>query len=91
MNTWNNPIHSFLSQRDVIPHLTLLDILKVFPEEIDTESIRLGLNRRNEVENELSNCAALLNGYLVSRALRDPSSVFGFTLINDSVTFFRIK
>ena len=66
MNTWNNPIYSFLNQCNDIPHLILLEILKVFPEEVDTKTIRLGSNRRNEIENELSNCAPLLNDYLVS-------------------------
>jgi transportin-3 len=65
MNTWTNPIYSYLNQCNDIPHLILLEILKVFPEEVDTKSIRLGANRRNEIENELSNCARLLNDYLV--------------------------
>lgn len=66
MSTWNNPIYSFLQKCNEIPPIILLEILRVFPEEIETEHMRLGANRRKEIQIELSNCAGLLNDYLVS-------------------------
>lgn len=64
MNTWNNPIYSFLKCNE-IPRTVLLEILKVFPEEIDTKLIRLGANKRNKIQEELSSCAGHLNEFLV--------------------------
>lgn len=66
MSSWKNPIFTFLNKYNEIPHKVLLEILKVFPEEMDTELIRLGSNRRNEIFNELCGCSNLLNDYLVS-------------------------
>lgn len=66
MSTWNNPISSFLQKCNEIPPPVLLEILRVFPEEIETEQMRLGANRRKEIQIELSNCAGHLNNYLVS-------------------------
>lgn len=63
MNTWNNPIYSFLKCNE-IPRTVLLEILKVFPEEIDTKLIRLGANKRNKIQEELSSCAGHLNEFL---------------------------
>lgn len=65
MSEWTNPVYSFLNQYNKIPHMVLLEILKVFPEEMETKVIRLGANRRNEIQRELKNCADLLNDYLV--------------------------
>lgn len=86
MNTWNNPIYSFFKCNE-IHHMVLLEILKVFPEEIDTKLIRLGANRRNEIQEELSSCAGLLNEYLVCSCFKfvqyypvSPVFNFQFTL-----------
>lgn len=65
MNSWKNPVYTFLSKYNEIPHIALLEILKIFPEEMDTELIRLGSNRRNEIFDELCGCSNLLNNYLV--------------------------
>lgn len=65
MSTWNNPIYSFLQKCNEIPPFVLLEILRVFPEEIETEQMRLGANRRKEIQIELSSCAGHLNNYLV--------------------------
>ncbi len=67
MVTWSNPIYSFLHKCDEIQPMILLEILRVFPEEMDTKVIRLGSNRRREIQDELNNCAALLNDYLVRK------------------------
>lgn len=66
INSWKNPIYTLLNNYNEIPHLILLEILRIFPEELDTELIRLGSNRRNEIFSELCNCAGLMNDYLVS-------------------------
>ncbi|XKL63826.1 hypothetical protein PGB90_006190 [Kerria lacca] len=73
MSEWTNPVYSFLNQYNKIPHMVLLEILKVFPEEMETKVIRLGANRRNEIQRELKNCADLLNDYLKQVTLEDPS------------------
>lgn len=65
MSSWKDPIYTFLNKYEEIPHMVLLEILKVFPEEMDTELIRLGSNRRTEIFNELCGCSNLLNDYLV--------------------------
>lgn len=73
MSSWKNPIYTFLNKYEEIPHMVLLEILKVFPEEMDTELIRLGSNRRTEIFNELCGCSNLLNDYLKVVVERDQS------------------
>lgn len=66
MTAWQTPIDDLITkfgQQNVWP---LLEILTVLPEEVNSRSLRLGANRRNEVIQELSSHSKIVLEFLVS-------------------------
>ncbi|KAL0267137.1 UNVERIFIED_CONTAM: hypothetical protein PYX00_009490 [Menopon gallinae] len=64
MSSWEKPILDLISrfgERFVWP---LLEIMTALPEEVNSESLRLGDNRRQQICNELSTCSPTVIEYL---------------------------
>ncbi|CAH1174165.1 unnamed protein product [Phaedon cochleariae] len=64
MPSWQNPMLDLInrfSQNNIWP---LLEILTVFPEELESRSVRLGENRRLEVLEDMKICAPTVNEFL---------------------------
>lgn len=64
MPSWQKPVVDLIakfSQGNVWP---LLEILTVMPEEVNSRSLRLGANRRNEVMQDLSSTASTVTEFL---------------------------
>lgn len=65
MPSWQKPTLDLInrfSQSNIWP---LLEILTVFPEELESRSVRLGENRRVEVLEEMKFCAPVINEFLM--------------------------
>ncbi|XP_055932658.1 transportin-3-like [Argiope bruennichi] len=78
MATWKSPVNDLIARfGNSIQHVsTLLEILTVLPEEINSRHLRLGANRRNQVNENFCQVAPqvflLLNSYVQSVGLNEP-------------------
>jgi transportin-3 len=66
MTSWKTPIEDLINKYNQTNMWPLLEILTVFPEEVNSRLLRLGANRRNEVIQELSSHSKIILEYLVS-------------------------
>lgn len=66
MTSWKTPIEDLIHKYNQTNMWPLLEILTVFPEEVNSRLLRLGANRRNEVIQELSSHSKIILEYLVS-------------------------
>lgn len=69
---------SRLSQKDIKYAHILLELLKVFPEELQNRSIRIGDNRRNAVQQELAAQIEPMLAFLVSLEIFSSTTYFRF-------------
>ncbi|GIY76521.1 transportin-3 [Caerostris darwini] len=78
MATWKTPVNDLISRfGNSSQHIsTLLEILTVLPEEINSRHLRLGANRRNQVNENFCQIAPqvflLLNSYVQSMGQNEP-------------------
>eukprot|EP00088_Acartia_fossae_P042626 TRINITY_DN4480_c0_g1_i2.p1 TRINITY_DN4480_c0_g1~~TRINITY_DN4480_c0_g1_i2.p1 ORF type:complete len:953 (-),score=229.01 TRINITY_DN4480_c0_g1_i2:485-3304(-) len=67
MPEWKNSVPELMTKlNSMSTMLTLLEVLMVLPEEVDSRHLRLGANRRHEVKDDLKNCAEALSQLLDS-------------------------
>jgi Exportin 1-like protein len=71
MTSWKTPIEDLINKYNQTNMWPLLEILTVFPEEVNSRLLRLGANRRNEVILELSSHSKIILEYLVSHTISE--------------------
>lgn len=64
MPSWQNCINDLIKSFSNKNHYALLEILTVLPQEIDSTSLKLGENRREDIKNELHSNAQLVTLFL---------------------------
>lgn len=65
---WNNCSSFRLAQKEAKYSHVLLELLKVFPEELQNRSLRIGDNRRNAVQHELATQTEPVLAFLVCKS-----------------------
>ncbi|CAG2064269.1 unnamed protein product, partial [Timema podura] len=65
-STWQKPVLDLITKFSSLNIWPLLEILTVLPEEVNSRSLRLGANRRQEVLQDLTATASAVNQFLVS-------------------------
>nr|CAD7573032.1 unnamed protein product [Timema californicum] len=65
-STWQKPVLDLITKFSGLNIWPLLEILTVLPEEVNSRSLRLGANRRQEVLQDLTATASAVNQFLVS-------------------------
>nr|CAD7459047.1 unnamed protein product [Timema tahoe] len=63
-STWQKPVLDLITKFSVLNIWPLLEILTVLPEEVNSRSLRLGANRRQEVLQDLTATASAVNQFL---------------------------
>jgi len=67
MPEWKNAVPELMQKLSEIESmLTLLEVLMLLPEEVDSRHLRLGANRRQEVKDELQKSSSALSQFLQS-------------------------
>ena len=64
MPEWKNAISDIMNRLKPSKPWVLLEVLVVLPEEVSSRHLRLGLNRRNEIVEELKMSSAQVNDFL---------------------------
>nr|CAD7404319.1 unnamed protein product [Timema cristinae] len=63
-STWQKPVLDLITKFSGLNIWPLLEILTVLPEEVNSRSLRLGANRRQEVLQDLTATASAVNQFL---------------------------
>jgi len=66
MTTWKSPVIYLINQSRPTNIWTLLELLTVLPEEVNSRSLRLGSNRRQQVLDDFSQSSSAVTQFLVS-------------------------
>lgn len=81
MGTWQNPVRDLIEKLSNNPNCLwpLIVIIRLIPEEINSRYLRLGSNRRDEIQKQLESnskiVTELLVGSLANYAQGDPAKV----------------
>jgi transportin-3 len=68
MSSWKKPVVSLLERfsRDPNAMFSMVELLTLIPEEINSRYLRLGANRRKEILSELESNSSVVGEYLVA-------------------------
>lgn len=64
MSSWQKPVLDLITKFSTSSLAPLLEILTVLPEEVNSSTLRLGANRRQEVIQDLSTCVPTVSEFL---------------------------
>lgn len=64
MSSWQKPVLDLITKFGTSSLAPLLEILTVLPEEVNSSTLRLGANRRQEVIQDLSACVPTVSEFL---------------------------
>uniref|UniRef100_A0A1B6FRA0 Transportin-3 n=1 Tax=Cuerna arida TaxID=1464854 RepID=A0A1B6FRA0_9HEMI len=64
MPTWQKPVLDLINQFNARAVSPLLEVMTVLPEEVNSRTLRLGANRRQQVLQELTACVPVVSSFL---------------------------
>ncbi|KAG8288191.1 hypothetical protein J6590_020955 [Homalodisca vitripennis] len=64
MPTWQKPVLDLINQFNSTAVSPLLEVMTVLPEEVNSRTLRLGANRRQQVLQELTACVPVVSSFL---------------------------
>lgn len=64
--TWQKPVLDLIDRFSATNKLPLLEVMTVLPEEVNSRTLKIGANRRQQVLHELTACVPSVTSFLVS-------------------------
>lgn len=91
MLTWQNCVSDLIKLFSNKNYYVLLEILTVLPQEIDSSSLKLGENRREEIKSELRANAQAVTFFLKECINSNPNSQLALKIIKCMTSWIQVK
>lgn len=91
MPTWQNCISDLIKSFSSKNAYALLEILTVLPQEIDSSSLRLGENRREEIKTELRSNSNIVTMFLKESITSSQNSQVALKIVKCMTSWIQVK
>ncbi|KAL0881245.1 hypothetical protein ABMA27_002342 [Loxostege sticticalis] len=91
MPTWQNCINDLIKSFSNKNDYALLEILTVLPQEIDSSSLKLGENRREDIKAELRSNSHIVNLFLKESIVNSPNTHVALRIIKCLTSWIQVR
>lgn len=91
MSSWQNCISDLIKSFSSKNTFALLEILTVLPQEIDSTSLKLGENRREDIKNELRSNSQIVSQFLKESITNSQNTHVALKIIKCMTSWIQVK